>query len=43
VARTARESFALAEQASDQVSMDLLTRRLESHEKTAWMLSSLLG
>jgi len=43
VARTAREAFALAESASDQVSCDLLTQRLQVHEKTAWMLRSLLA
>ncbi len=42
VVRTAREVFPLAEKASDQVSMDLLTQRMEVHEKTAWMLRSLL-
>jgi starvation-inducible DNA-binding protein len=30
------------EQASDQPTMDLLTQRLDVHEKTAWMLRSLL-
>jgi starvation-inducible DNA-binding protein len=42
-ARTAREVFGVAEAANDQVSMDLLTQRLQVHEKTAWMLRSLLG
>jgi starvation-inducible DNA-binding protein len=42
VARTARETFPLAEQAGDQPTADLLTQRLEVHEKTAWMLRSLL-
>ncbi len=41
-ARTAREVFPLAEKASDQPTADLLTQRLEVHEKTAWMLRSLL-
>ena len=41
-ARTAREVFGIAEKANDQVSMDLLTQRLQVHEKTAWMLRSLL-
>lgn len=42
VCRTARAAFPAAEGASDQVTMDLLTQRLEFHEKTAWMLRSLL-
>lgn len=42
VARTAREAFKVAEAASDQPSADLLTQRMEVHEKNAWMLRSLL-
>ena len=42
VARTAREAFPLADQAEDQPTADLLTQRLDVHEKTAWMLRSLL-
>jgi starvation-inducible DNA-binding protein len=42
VARTAREIFPLVEEAHDQPSADLLTQRLNVHEKTAWMLRSLL-
>jgi starvation-inducible DNA-binding protein len=42
VARTARQVFPVAERASDQATMDLLTQRLQVHEKTAWMLRSLL-
>jgi starvation-inducible DNA-binding protein len=42
VARTARAVFPVVEKASDQPSMDLLTQRLQVHEKTAWMLRSLL-
>jgi starvation-inducible DNA-binding protein len=42
VARTAREGFPVAERAADQVTMDLLTQRLQVHEKNAWMLRSLL-
>ena len=41
-ARTARELLPLADQANDQPTMDLLTQRLDVHEKTAWMLRSLL-
>ena len=41
-ARTARKVFAVADAANDQPSADLLTQRMELHEKTAWMLRSLL-
>ena len=41
-ARTARELFPLVNSANDQPTADLLTQRLEVHEKTAWMLRSLL-
>jgi starvation-inducible DNA-binding protein len=41
-ARTARSLFPVVEKANDQPTMDLLTQRLEIHEKTAWMLRSLL-
>ena len=34
--------FALADAADDQPYADLLTQRLQIHEKTAWMLRSLL-
>jgi starvation-inducible DNA-binding protein len=42
VARTARQVFPLADAANDQPTADLLTQRLDIHEKTAWMLRSLL-
>jgi starvation-inducible DNA-binding protein len=42
VARTARGLFPVAEAANDQPTCDLLTQRLQVHEKTAWMLRSLL-
>src|SRR5690606_34922208 len=42
VTRTARAAFPAAEAANDQPTMDLLTQRMEVHEKTAWMLRSLL-
>ena len=42
VTRTAREVFKLVEKASDQPTADLLTQRMEVHEKNAWMLRSLL-
>ena len=41
-ARTARSLFAAVNAANDQPTADLLTQRLEVHEKTAWMLRSLL-
>ena len=43
VARTARAVFKTAEAASDQPTCDLLTQRMQVHEKTAWMLRSLLA
>ena len=42
VAQSARKVFPLAEAASDEVTADLLTQRLQVHEKNAWMLRSLL-
>ena len=42
VAMTAREVFSVADAANDQPTADLLTQRLDIHEKTAWMLRSLL-
>jgi starvation-inducible DNA-binding protein len=41
-ARTARRLFPVVDGANDQPTADLLTQRLEVHEKTAWMLRSLL-
>lgn len=43
VARTAREAFPVAEAANDQPTADLLTQRMHIHEKTAWMLRSMLA
>ena len=43
VARTAREVFSAADDANDQPTADLLTQRLQTHEKTAWMLRSMLA
>jgi starvation-inducible DNA-binding protein len=40
--RTARSLFPVVERASDEASADLLTQRIQLHEKTAWMLRSLL-
>ncbi len=42
VARTARAAFTIAAEANDQPTCDLLTQRMQIHEKTAWMLRSLL-
>ncbi|WP_216900698.1 Dps family protein [Synechococcus sp. CCY 9618] len=42
VARTIRDVFTTADEANDQPTADLLTQRLQIHEKTAWMLRSLL-
>ena len=42
VIRTARSIFPLLEEANDQASLDLATQRIQLHEKTAWMLRSLL-
>ena len=42
VARTARSVFPIAEKANDQPTCDLLTQRMQIHEKNAWMLRSLL-
>jgi starvation-inducible DNA-binding protein len=42
VARTARGIFPVADRAGDEPTADLLTQRLAVHEKTAWMLRSLL-
>jgi starvation-inducible DNA-binding protein len=41
-ARTARALLPVVDAANDQPTADLLTQRLEVHEKTAWMLRSLL-
>lgn len=42
VSRTARSLFPAADDANDEPSADLLTQRMQNHEKTAWMLRSLL-
>ena len=43
VARTARSVFPIAEKGDDEGTLDLLTQRIQLHEKTAWMLRSLLA
>lgn len=42
VVRTARSVMPLAQEQHDEATADLLTQRLQLHEKTAWMLRSLL-
>lgn len=42
VARTARKVLALADDADDQPTADLMTQRLTVHEQTAWMLRAIL-
>lgn len=42
VVRTARSLYPSVEAASDEATADLLTQRIQLHEKTAWMLRSLL-
>ena len=42
VTRTARSLFPLVDKASDEPTADLLTQRMQVHEKNAWMLRSLL-
>jgi starvation-inducible DNA-binding protein len=43
VARTARSLFPVADRAHDEPTADLLTQRMQLHEKTAWMLRSLVS
>ena len=43
VVRTARALFPAVEKAADEATADLLTQRIQVHEKTAWMLRSLLA
>jgi starvation-inducible DNA-binding protein len=43
VVRTARSVFPAVEKAADEPSADLLTQRMQVHEKSAWMLRSLLA
>lgn len=42
VVKTAREVIPLADKANDEPTLDLLTQRMQVHEKNAWMLRSLL-
>ena len=43
IVRTARSIFPIVDDAHDEPTADLLTQRMQVHEKTAWMLRSLLG
>ena len=43
VVRTARKLFPVVDKAGDEPTADLLTQRLQIHEKNAWMLRSLLA
>ncbi len=43
VIRSARNAVKPAADASDEATVDLLTQRLDLHEKTAWMLRSMLS
>lgn len=42
VSKTARTIFPLVDKAADEPTADLLTQRMQIHEKNAWMLRSLL-
>jgi starvation-inducible DNA-binding protein len=42
VVRTARQVLPIADNANDEPTLDLLTQRMQVHEKNAWMLRSLL-
>jgi starvation-inducible DNA-binding protein len=43
VVRTARAAFPIADAANDEPTADLLTQRMQIHEKNAWMLRSMLA
>jgi starvation-inducible DNA-binding protein len=43
VVRTARNVFPTVDKANDEPTADLLTQRMQVHEKNAWMLRSLLA
>ena len=43
IVRTARSVFPVVDAAGDEQCADLLTQRMHTHEKTAWMLRSLLA
>lgn len=43
VAAGAKAALSIAERAADPATADLLTQRIASHEKTAWMLRAMLS
>ncbi len=43
VVKTAREIIKIADEANDEPTLDLLTQRMQIHEKNAWMLRSLIS
>ncbi|MCA8921312.1 MAG: DNA starvation/stationary phase protection protein [Planctomycetes bacterium] len=43
VVRTARGALPAAQEAGDEATVDLLVGRMQVHEKTAWMLRSMLA
>jgi starvation-inducible DNA-binding protein len=43
VVRTARAIFPVTDAANDEPTADLLTQRMQTHEKNAWMLRSMLA
>ena len=43
IVRTARDAFPAADEANDEPTADLLTQRMQIHEKNAWMLRSMLA
>jgi len=43
IVRTARQLLPLVDESGDEPSADLLTQRMQVHEKNAWMLRSMLG
>ena len=43
VVRTARQVFPLVDEAHDEPTADLLTQRMQVHEKTTWMLRAMLA
>jgi starvation-inducible DNA-binding protein len=43
IIRTAREMIPMVQEAGDEATAGLLTERMEIHEKTAWMLRSLIS
>ena len=43
IVRTARDVFPLTEASQDEPSADLLTQRMQIHEKTAWMLRAMIS